>query len=440
MPTRRRILFHERRIQLHALLAGLPAVAVALWLLWLEPHSPKVQWTFSVIVVLAWLGFSAGVREQVASPLRTLANVLEAMREGDYSIRARNADNEEALGEVMLQVNAIGATMQAQRLGAIEATALLRKVMEEINVAVFTFDQNERLKFVNRAGERLLQQPAERLLDHTAEELDLRDMVRGADPTVQRAFAGGSGRWGVHRSNFREEGRPLRLIVLTDVTRALREEELLAWQRIVRVLGHELNNSLTPIKSIAGSLGQIVKRDELPEDWRDDLRRGLDIIAARSDSLSRFMGAYARLAKLPRPTKSLIPLPSMIEHVARVETRMPVEVIPGPGLTIEADGDQLEQALINLVRNAVDATRETGGRVSMTWEEGAGQVAIRILDEGPGLANTNNLFVPFFTTKPGGSGIGLVLSRQIAEAHGGSLTLENRVPGPGCEARIVLPA
>ncbi len=191
----------------------------------------------------------------MASPLRTLANLLEAMREGDYSIRARAAQGEDALGDVMQQLNAMGATLQAQRLGALEAATLLRKVMEEIDVAVFAFDSAHRLRLVNRAGERLLSQPSERLLNSSAESLNLSEFLEGEETrTVQRAFPGATGRWGVSRSMFREGGLPHQLLVISDLTRPLREEELQAWQRLVRVLGHELNNSLTPIKSIAGSL------------------------------------------------------------------------------------------------------------------------------------------------------------------------------------------
>lgn len=431
---------HERRMELLALAAGVPAVAVSLIILWTGTYTPKVQWTLTLVIVGCWWGFAASIRERVASPLRTLANLLEAMREGDYSIRARSARGEDALGDVMQQVNAMSATLRAQRLGALEATTLLRKVMEEIDVAVFAFDSAHRLRLVNRAGEKLLGRPSERLLDADAESLGLGDFLAGDEMrTVQRSFHGGNGRWGVSRSMFREGGLPHQLLVITDLTRPLREEELQAWQRLVRVLGHELNNSLAPIKSIAGSLETILRREPPPADWREDMERGLAIIASRSESLSRFIGAYAKLARLPRPQTRPVYIDRLIRQVAALESRVTPAVEAGPEIVIQADGDQLEQVLINLIRNGADAALEAGGAVKIGWDRRNGQLEVWVQDEGPGLPNTANLFVPFFTTKPGGSGIGLVLSRQIVEAHGGVLTLENRKDRVGCEARLRLP-
>ena len=430
----------DQRILLLALTAGLPAAVVALFMLWTGPYTPKVQWTLTVLIVGVWTGCSFSVRHRVVLPLQTLSNLLAALRESDFSIRARGATGDDPLGAVMLEVNVLASTLHDQRLGALEAGALLRTVMVEIDVAVFTFDRAQALRLVNRAGERLLAQPAEQLLGHTADDLGLLTCLEGASPRIEDVtFPGGAGRFEVRRTTFRQGGVPHQLLVLADVSRPLRDEERQAWQRLIRVIGHEINNSLAPIKSIAGSLESMLARDDMPEDWNDDMRRGLAVIAARSDSLSRFTTAYARLAKLPAPRLDSVHVPELVRRVAGVETRLPVRIDEGPDLTIRADPDQLEQLLINLVHNAVDAALQTGGGVTVTWRREGRSFELWIDDEGAGLPNASNLFVPFFTTKPGGSGIGLVLSRQIAEAHGGALTLDNRADRRGCRAHLRLP-
>jgi two-component system nitrogen regulation sensor histidine kinase NtrY len=430
---------HERRVFYLALLAGLPGVMVSMILLWRGGYSGKVQWTLGLVVIGVWFITALVLRERVVRPLQTLSNMLAALREGDYSIRARGADRDDALGLAFLESNLLGETLRTQRLGAMEATALLRTVMAEIDVAVFAFDDEDRVRLVNRAGERLLAQAAERLLGRTAEQVGLADGLQGPSPrTMDVTFPGGAGRWEVRRGSFRQDGRPHTLLVLADVSKTLREEELQAWQRLVRVLSHEINNSLAPIKSITGSLLSLLDRGQRPADAADDLRRGLNIIGGRSEALVRFMSAYARLAKLPAPNRVPLDVGTWVRRVAALETRMPITVVEGPATTLRADGDQLDQLLINLVRNAVDASLESDGNVRIRWTRQNGNLSLIVEDEGPGLASASNLFVPFFTTKPQGSGIGLVLSRQIAEAHGGSLSLDNRLDRRGCIALVRL--
>jgi nitrogen fixation/metabolism regulation signal transduction histidine kinase len=432
---------YEGRVVLLALLAGLPGSACALTILWTGDYPARTQWTLTLLILCAWLGFAMAVRERVVFPLQTLSNLLAALREGDFSVRGRSPRPDDALGEVMREVNTLGSTLREQRLGAMEATTLLRIVMREIDVAIFAFDERQRLRLVNHTGERLLASTAERLLGQTAAELRLAACLEGPQQsTLQAAFPGGAGRWGVRRSRIRERGLPLELVVVSDLTQALSEQELEAWQRLVRVLGHELNNSLAPIKSIAGSLESMLARERLPEDWREDMRHGLDVITSRSDSLTRFIGAYARLAKLPRPQLQPLSVADCVGRAVSSETRLAAAVEAGPAVMVRGDPDQLEQVLINLLRNATDASLATGGGVRIGWRRDGSMMEIWVKDEGPGLSGTANLFVPFFTTKPGGSGIGLVLSRQIAESHGGGLSLENRTDGPGCVARLRLPA
>jgi two-component system nitrogen regulation sensor histidine kinase NtrY len=439
---------YERRIRLLALAAGFPGSAIALILIWTGTFSSGAAWTLTLLIVSLWLGFAASLQHRVVFSLQTLSNLLAALREEDFSIRARGASREDAMGEVILEMNALSETLREQRLGAMEATVLVRTVMEEIDLAIFAFDNQARLRLVNRAGERLLGRPAEQLLAFTAEELGLAACLEGETArTMELNFPGGSGRWGMRRGSFRQHGLPHQLVVLSDLSRTLRDEERKAWQRLIRVLGHELNNSLAPIQSVAqgleSGLQTVLKSpdpgSESTANILDDLRQGLGIIRSRTEALGRFMSAYARLARLPQPKHNSVNVADWIHRTAKLEPRIKVAVEEGPPITISADGDQLEQLLINLIRNAVDASLETGGSVCVGWDKQGSHLDVWVLDQGPGLPNTGNLFVPFFTTKPAGSGIGLVLSRQIAEAHGGELSLRNRLQSPGCEALLRLP-
>lgn len=432
---------YDRRILLLTIAAGLPGTGAALILLWAGDYSTQTVVTVSVVILVLWAFAASSLRHRIVFPLQTMANLLEALRENDFSFRARGARRDDPLGETLFEINALADTLRDERLGSIEASALLRTVMAEIDVAVFAFDDQRKLRLVNRAGERLLGRPLEQLLWRTADDINLASCLDGGAPRVLNiAFPGGSGQWQVRRGSFRQGGLPHTLVVLSDVNVPLRQQEREAWHRLIRVLGHELNNSLAPIKSIAGSLETIAAQDPMPEDWRDDMRRGLGIIAARTDALSRFTTAYTALARLPRPNMRAVDLSALVERVARLEMRKIIDIQPGGPVAVQADPDQLEQLLINLMRNAVDAALETGGGVRVGWHQNSHRVSVYIEDEGPGLANPSNLFVPFFTTKPQGSGIGLVLGRQIAEAHGGTLTLEPRASAKGARATVTLPS
>jgi two-component system nitrogen regulation sensor histidine kinase NtrY len=430
---------HERRILALALVAGAPAMVAAIALLFVGEYSVRLRWSMAIVLVGLWVSAAVLLRDRVARPLRTLSNMLAAIREGDYSIRARGAGSDDALAQAFLESNLLGETLRARRLDALEATTLLRMIVAEIDVAVVAFDAFDQVRLANRAAERLLRSSAEELIGKGASEVGLSQYLSGESPRTVDAVAGSAGRWEVRRSAFRQDGRPHTLLVLTDLSKTLREEELLAWQRLVRVLGHEINNSLAPIKSIAGSLRAALERAQRPGDVDDDLRRGLDVIADRSDALARFLSAYARLARLPAPRLAPLEVGAWVRRVAQLETRLPVVVTDGPPTVISADSDQLDQLLINLVRNGADAALETRGAVRVRWDRAGDSIYLAVEDDGPGVSNSANLFVPFFTTKPQGSGIGLVLARQIAEAHGGTLLLENRSTGTGCVATVRLP-
>ncbi len=440
---RSRRLAYDRRILLLALGTGLPGSALALWLLARSDLGTPLGVTLAALVVCSWLGCAFALRRKVVRPLQTLSNLLSALREGDFSIRARQTDLDGALEHAMIEINALAQILQQQRLGAVEATHLLGKVMAEVDVALLAFDPAGRLQFANREAERLLGAPEQELLDRSARQLGLGDCLRGPRARIlDLDLPGGAGRYEIRRGSFRQGGEPRQLVVLSDLTRALRQQERQAWQRLVQVLRHEINNSLAPIKSLTDSLGVLLRRRPRPPDWQEDMETGLRVIGDRAAALGRFMSSYARLTQLPPPEPEPVDVREWVERVAALEKRIHVRVEGGPDARVRADGDQLEQLLINLLSNAVEASLDSGGDVCVRWHKRDGttpQLELEVLDEGPGLPRTRNLFVPFFTTKPAGSGIGLVLSRQIAEAHGGSLTLENRRDARGCRARLRLP-
>jgi two-component system, NtrC family, nitrogen regulation sensor histidine kinase NtrY len=429
----------EQSVLLLAIVAGLPAGAALLYLAWGADYTFEVRWTITTVVLIVWFGAAALASQMVQRVLFLQANLLGALREGDYSIRGIHARPGSAVDLVMTEINALGDTLQRQRTEAVESTALLTSVMGAIDVAVFAFDMDEQLVLVNPAAERLLGQPAAKLLGRTAADLRLERCLAGPSPRLlDKPFGPESGRLEMRRSTFRRDGKPHQLVVFSDLSRALREEEQQAWQRIVRVLSHEINNSLTPIKSIAHSIKRMISRvPDIPR--AAEIQDGLNLIETRSGALGRFLRAYAQLARLPKPQQKTIPFMQVARRIAELENRLPVAVLGSEDLDITADPDQLEQLLINIVRNAVDATLETAGRVWIDWKQVDGSLQVTVEDEGPGLPDTTNLFVPFFTTKPTGSGIGLALSRQIAEAHGGTLALENRTESRGCRAVLRLP-
>jgi nitrogen fixation/metabolism regulation signal transduction histidine kinase len=466
--ARKRIrLLYEHRISLYSLLVALPGIVVSSVFIWLQSWSLESKLGLSFAELLAWWLLALALHAQTVHPLQTLANVVAALREEDYSFRARGAITDDALGELSLEVNALADLLADQRIRAIEATALLRRVVEEIDAPLFAFDPDRVLQLVNPAGEKILQQAAVRLLGRTADEIGLADCLNAANEALVALPADSSNaRWLVRKSAFREKGVPHTLLVLSDVSRALREEERRAWQRLIRVLGHELNNSLAPIKSIAGSLGSRLAEIELNSDQRRDFERGLAIIEERTASLNRFLQAYRQLASMPPPAKKRVALLQIVERVAFLETRLAVAISQGPDVMLMIDADQIEQMLINLVRNAVEAALEPSmgsksstnnhsssdsessadvrrPQVTVNWTlEGQNDdqsVVLTIDDNGLGLLNPSNAFVPFYTTKPAGSGIGLALSRQIVEAHGGSIELSNLNGKRGCQVRVKLP-
>jgi two-component system, NtrC family, nitrogen regulation sensor histidine kinase NtrY len=427
----------ENKLVGTALVGGLPATLIALWLAWTQAPTGELRYVFVGILLAVWIAGALAVRKRVVFPLQTVSNLIEAVRYGDYSLRGRRARRGDTLGEVVWEINQLGETLQQQRTASMEASALVQTVLEELDTAVFAFDDVQRLKLANRAAAELLGRSNESLIGLTAQDLGLAPLLETAG-VMSLSFGRRSGRFEVRRREFRESGVPHTLVVVSDLSRTLREEERRSWQRLIRVIGHEINNSLTPIKSLAGTLHDVLRKR--PEPQEPDLLEGLGLIGDRADSLTKFVATYSQLARLPPPTRQPISLNALVQRLVTLPAFTGATVVAPVEIEVEADAGQLEQAVINLLKNAVEATSGNAREVQIELSRTRGSAVIEIRDSGAGIANPDNLFVPFFTTKPGGSGIGLAVSRQIVEGHGGTLTLENRSDRSGCVARLVLPA
>ena len=428
-----------RRTWLHCLLLALPAILFAVPLALQNHLTPLALVLFSVSLGLYLLLVVLSLLDTLTRPLQTLSNVVSSMREADYSFRARGARSGDALGELAAEINTLANILQRQRMESLEATALLSRILEVMHAPLFAFDRGMVLRLVNHAGAQLLEMPPGRCNGRTAHELHLDGFLTAPDQSIQ-SFGLNPKRWLLRKADFRQDGAPHTLLLLADVSQPLQEEEKSAWQRMVRVLGHEISNSLAPIKSIAGSLLGRVEQCSGDSVTQLDFSRGLAVIEARADALHRFVQSYRVLAQLPAPQRKPLAIQTLVERVALLERRVPVDLEMGPEAMLLADQDQLEQLLINLVANAAEASSGNGAApIHVSWQLEGDDVVIRIRDYGPGISNADNLFVPFYTTKPQGSGIGLALAQQIARAHGGEVQLANCAEGPGACASVRLP-
>jgi nitrogen fixation/metabolism regulation signal transduction histidine kinase len=430
----------ERRVTALAMALALPALALGTFVLAAIDVSPVLRACLILLLVLTIGGTAALLRESIIQPLRGLANVVEAYRAGDYTVRGRRSAKGDALGDLVGEINDLGRTLHQQRLRAMEATALLDKLIGDIDVAVLAFDGAHQLRLANPAANRLLGIEVGSAIGRPASELALDEFLQDERPTrVVGAIAGRSGRWQVTHGTFRESGLVQHLLIVADVRQALREEERLAWQRLIRVIGHEVNNSLTPIRSLAATLRDMLQRTLGPDQSREETLGALAVIAERTEGLGRFLAQYSRLARLPQPHPRWVPLAPLLARVAALDPERHIEISVAPDLEACVDEDQLEQVLINLVKNALESQGHDGQAISVRAESRGDALSITVLDSGPGIANPDNLFVPFFTTKPGGSGVGLALSRQIIEGHGGTLRLDNRSDARGAVASVEIP-
>ena len=438
-PVKKKLAF-ETRLLLTTIGAGLPAVTAFAWLLWLQDYSVHLKFLATFFMTVAFLYVVFYSRDLVVNHLKSLGNVAEAIKIGDYSLRGRQSGRGDELDEVYFQLNSLSEDLQKRRYAFHEAEALLGKIVDEIEVAIFVIDQSGHVSITNRAAGSMLNLSKDEIIGCTTAELGLDPLLDNPSDSVRdNTFHVGSGPWHVRTENFREAGRPQRLLVITDLRQILRREELKAWRRLIRVISHEVNNSLSPIISMCRTLAGLLTEKPLSDESTADAIDALEIMRERSDALKDFIGRYAELARLPEPTKSRFSLRESIEEAVTMSPVKNVELSENlADVELYADRGQIEQVLINLFKNAHESSSERDD-VKVEWDFDADTVTLDLLDHGKGISNPANLFIPFYSTKQEGSGIGLVLCRQIMENHDGSLTVENRTDGSGCIARIRLP-
>jgi nitrogen fixation/metabolism regulation signal transduction histidine kinase len=427
----------QRRLFLFALSVVIPTAA----LVWISVASttPNIARIVAAVVLVAWMLIVAGaLRGELLRHIRTVTNLVESARMQDYSMKASGAREPGELGELYQQINSLTGSLEAARQGEQELLSILEKVVSQINVAIIVFDARDRIRLVNRLASALLNAPADKLIGVDRAQTALARLPAAAQPKlIDFRFPGADGRWQVLQHQYRHQGEVSHILFISDLKQVLVDEEISAWQRLIRIVSHEVNNSLTPITSLCQTLtAMLAKLDGLNS---ADLREGLSVIAERAKGLQQFISVYTRAARLPEPHKVPFPAAELAGKLKRIFADRALEVLPFPQVTVFGDPVHIEQALINLIKNGLEANGNGAAPVEVSCQLRNGHCEFQVADHGAGVGNPDNLFVPFYTTKAEGTGIGLALCRQIAAKHHGQVSLENRQDGPGAVAKLVLP-
>ncbi|MDR7091259.1 sensor histidine kinase [Cellvibrio fibrivorans] len=440
---------HKRRpFEAHlirlVLLASLPLLLLLLWVMVLANISIWLILLTGLIGGLVILFSCYSVYQKLSYQFRSISNLLEALIQGDYTLRARTDQNNSALDELVGAINGLAKRLSQQRWESVESQLLLRTIIEHIDVAIIALNQDNQIRFLNPAAENLLQLKNSLTNRELLQQLAfVQELTSGCHQVVELSLGYQQGRFNVYVEEFREDGKQHKLLFITDIRTLLRSEERKAWQDLVRVISHEINNSLSPIASISQTLQRLLERDAQYADVIGNLREGLGIISERAKGLSQFVDSYKQLAKLPEPQTQPLSIRPLVEKIVALFNHQPITIEAERDFILQLDPVQFEQVLINLIKNAVESTalanpNNPGSTIAIRWAVSRQFFKLDICDQGSGISNPDNLFVPFYSTKKQGSGIGLVLCRQIIEAHNGRLTLSNQNAG-GCCASIELP-
>lgn len=437
--SRKKELSYENRILRLALAIGLLPLLVLIVMLYQASLSIYLKLLITSLT-LAFVTFSAfEIRRLITAQLRRATNLMDALSHGDFSLRAVIRGENSALNEFNHLLNSLADTMTQQSLVSRERQILLHKVIDQIDVAIVAVDHQDCISLMNPAAEKLLDATFSHLQGAPIKTLGLQDVLTNDyRQVIEFEIKQHRKKVYLHSDEYFEQGKRHRLIFITDIQEILRDEERNAWQRLLRVLSHEINNSLAPIASISESLYSSTLQESTTLE-PSDFQQGLAVISERSHHLNDFIKRYQQLSKLPDPSKSIV----NVHHVLSSTVALFDDVLMNDvdeSLTCFVDESQLQQVLVNLIKNALQACEPSMAteKTTIGVTSKPGQLEITVTDNGCGITNMDNIFVPFYTTKQTGSGIGLVMSRQIMRNHGGDLHLNNRQKSTGVIATVII--
>ena len=429
----------EKRLARLAAIANVIPSLLLLLVLWYFQASLYLVAVVAVLLCFLSLYSITAIRRTAQFHFQSIHNLLDAVVRGDYSFRGAGARNDSAFGELVGTINALASTVQRQRLLSQESQHLVQKVVDQIDVAIIAWDEEDVIQLINPAARNLLVDVAgDGRGQPMPEELAFVSELKVRQTQVRDlGFGGSQGRYRLHLEQFISEGHAHNLLFMTNLSSILRLEERRAWRNLVRVLSHEINNSLAPLKSFSNTLMTQIEKRESDPSLKQELLEGMQVIGRRADSLATFVQSYQKIARLPEPNKRELDIKPLIVQLSSLFRENSLK-LKGDSVTVAVDSGQIEQALINLIKNAAEASEE-GAEILVSWFRDERYLVLTIEDHGEGIQNSENLFTPYYTTKPSGSGIGLVFCQQVVEAHGGYLQVGNRKAAGGCEARMGLP-
>ncbi len=422
------------------LLTAIPCItAMAVALVYAEVSGYLVAFLTCVFLLLIAYGVVA-VRQNSDFQIRTLSNLIESMIDGDYSLRGRLQTNQ-AFQELFNLINQLSDTLARHKFEAKESRLLLEKVLEQMHAMVLATDQQGKIVMVNASATKYIFQGAKDVLHQILSATPLGTEISQAEPGIVKFSTEPlNGEYFLVKEPFLAQGQPHQLYFITNAERLLVEQERKAWQSLVRVLSHEMNNSMTPITAISQSM-QTKLSDLSTAIDRQSLKEGVNIINERAKSLTSFIASYSQLSHLPKPNKISVELFQVLQVTAALFPKLTTEIADSCRLTLFVDKQQFEQVLINLFKNALEAMAgQASALLAVSVSSDEFNTLISFTDQGCGIANFDNLFVPFYSTKASGSGIGLALCRQIMFNHNGQICISNRQEAQGVEVRLTLPS